>query len=141
MRRVAGVQGNLAEYTARSVYESSFGERKTLSAYAEAIRVMELLDRGAARAASSSLIRTYRCSSVRLLNAGEDSLLFFYMTLAEHLRNWIAPAFDWMDYVFGPKPRVAYEGGMTFEYSYYYDEDNPPDWLSTHDGVTPQVVV
>jgi hypothetical protein len=69
-----------------------------------------------------------------VLHAGADSLLFFYMTLAEHLRNWIAPAFNWMDYVFGPEPRVGREGGLSFQFSYYYDDEDPPDWLSQRDS-------
>ena len=56
-------------------------------------------------------------------------MLFFYMTLVEHLRNWITPPFRWLDYVFGPPPRVGQAGGMEFTYSYYYDDENPPDWV------------
>lgn len=53
------------------------------------------------------------------LIAGDDSLLFFYMTLVEHLRAWITPRFDWLDYVFGYDRKRA----LTFEYSYFQDED------------------
>jgi hypothetical protein len=56
---------------------------------------------------------------LRLL-AGEDSLLFFYLSLAEHLANWISPPIRWMDYVFGSN--VPGQTSLTFQYSYYTDK-------------------
>lgn len=67
-----------------------------------------------------------------VIEAGDDSLLFFYLSLVEHLRNWITPNFDWLDYVFGPTPRAT--TGMNFQYSYYYDDDHPPEWLGQDQG-------
>jgi hypothetical protein len=56
---------------------------------------------------------------LRLL-AGKDSLLFFYLSLAEHLANWISPPIRWMDYVFGSN--VPGQTSLTFQYSYYSDK-------------------
>jgi hypothetical protein len=54
------------------------------------------------------------------LLAGEDSLLFFYLSLAENLANWISPPIRWMDYVFGSN--VPGQTSLTFQYSYYTDK-------------------
>lgn len=65
------------------------------------------------------------------LFAGEDSLLLFYMTLVEHLRNWITPPFDWLAYVFGTRSAPT---GLEFSYSYWYDEDSVPSWVADHES-------
>ena len=57
------------------------------------------------------------------LQGGEDSLLFFYLSFMEHLRHWIAPSIDWLDYVFGRDRRGT---TLAFQYSYWYDDDQPP---------------
>lgn len=57
--------------------------------------------------------------------AGDDSLLFFYLSLVEHLRNWISPPINWLDYVFGPD---GSRHPLNFSWGYWYEEeDNPPD--------------
>lgn len=54
------------------------------------------------------------------LQVGDDSLLFFYLSFIEHLRNWITPPIDWVDYVFGRDGRGT---TMKIPYGYWYDED------------------
>ena len=62
-----------------------------------------------------------------LIRAAEDSLVFFYLSLLEHLRHWITPHFSWLDYLLGPT------SSLSFPYSYWYDELNPPEWwLRSH---------
>lgn len=53
-----------------------------------------------------------------MLIADEDNLLFFYLSLLEHLRAWITPPFNWMEYVFGPNSTSSTFG---FRYMYWYD--------------------
>jgi hypothetical protein len=61
-----------------------------------------------------------------VLKAGEDSLLFFYTLLVDHLRNWITPPMSWIGYAFGPEEA---RNPLSFEFEYWYpDKDNPPDW-------------
>jgi hypothetical protein len=62
------------------------------------------------------------------IHAGGDSLVFFYVSLLEHLRHWITPPFSWLDYVLGAT------SSLTFPYSYWYSEDTPPDWLQRRPG-------
>jgi hypothetical protein len=61
------------------------------------------------------------------LESGADSLLLFYLSLVEHLRNWISPAINWMEYVFGPDMLST---TMEFPYRYWYDDTKPsPQWV------------
>jgi hypothetical protein len=63
-----------------------------------------------------------------------NSLLFFYLSLAEHLRNWVTPPFSWFDYVFGADGASP---GFSFSWSPWYDEDDPPDWVARWDSKRP----
>jgi hypothetical protein len=75
--------------------------------------------------------RAEQAESPLHLMTGPDSLLFFYLTLAEHLANWITPPLRWLDYVLGSDPSGR---RMQFNYAYWYDEQNPPDWVSESSG-------
>lgn len=55
-----------------------------------------------------------------LLWAAEDSLLFFYYTLMDHLANWISPPPKWLDYVFG---KDGAGNTLSLQYSYWSKED------------------
>ncbi len=54
------------------------------------------------------------------LFAGLDSLLFFYMSLVEHINHWITPPISWLDYVFGKNWSAS---PLTFQYSYWVDDE------------------
>jgi hypothetical protein len=62
-----------------------------------------------------------------IIDAQQDSLLFFYLTLMEHLANWITPPLRWMPYAFGPVP-AGTKSPIDFKYGYWYDENDPPQW-------------
>lgn len=55
-----------------------------------------------------------------LLWAGEDSLLFFYYTLMDHLAHWISPRPRWLDYVFG---KEGTGNTLSLVYSYWTKEE------------------
>lgn len=67
-----------------------------------------------------------------ILKAGDDSLLFFYTLLVEHLRNWISPPMSWLSYAFGPEQA---RNPLAFEFEYWYpDEDDPPGWAKADES-------
>jgi hypothetical protein len=78
-------------------------------------------------------LRGEQASAPLWLSSEQDSLLLFYMSLVEHLRNWIAPKINWVEYVFG---RGGSGNPLSFTYSYWYDETNPPDWVNGWDPKT-----
>lgn len=60
------------------------------------------------------------------MGAGENSVLYFYLSLADHLANWITPPIRWLDYA-----SYVPEGGL--ETRFWYDEsgDDVPPWAGT----------
>jgi hypothetical protein len=133
-----------ATFFAGALFLSMRGKVRTLAeAYASAVLAIEKRERCDALCVVDNIsvlwgnpsqgpgvhfcFRGEQAEAPILLTAEQDALLFFYLTLAEHLANWITPPMRWMPYVFG---RPENQSPIEYKYAYWYDDNDPPDWLT-----------
>jgi hypothetical protein len=132
-----GTAGTAATFFGGALFLSKQGrDRSLLDAYAQAVMAVEPRERCDALCIVDEFAvlwgnpshgeglhfcwRGEQAEAPLRLLADEDSLLLFYLSLAENLANWISPPVRWMDYVFGSN--TPGQTSLEFQYSYYTDK-------------------
>jgi hypothetical protein len=131
------IETTVATFFGGAIFLSRRAARKSvMDAYAKAVMEVEKRERSDALCIVDDLsilwgnpsegpephfaFRGEQAEAPLCLLADKDSILFFYLSLIQHLANWIPSSAPWLEYVFGSNTSISRP--FEFQYQYWQDE-------------------